>query len=129
MAKEPKKKEDKSSDITVTIPVFSGLEVVFVELRIITDKKGRIKRTRMKWPNGDWLWTHYDKDGKPIVSTGGGKGWEMDMKYNYDKKGKLKSTVTRVKRGRVTTETTRRYNAKGKEIGEPSVRTFTDGIH
>jgi hypothetical protein len=124
----PKKsKKDKSSDVTITIPILHGLDFVFVKLRIITGKDGKLKRTKMDWPNGDWMWTTFNKKGKPTSCNGGGKGWDMDTTVEYDKKGRKKSSKTTTRRGRVVTETTRKFDPKtGKVIGGKS-RTYLEG--
>jgi hypothetical protein len=88
-------------------------------LRIITDK------------NGKWMWTNYNRDGKPAsgTGTGGGKGWEMDTTIPYDKEGRKKSTKTTIRRGRTTTVTTRKFDPENGEMTDERSRTFIDGLH
>ena len=130
MTKVPKKVEtDKTNDITVPVPLLQGLEIVWVELRIITDKNGKLKRTKTTWPNDDWMWTDYDEEGKPVKGTGGGKGWSTDWVITYDRKGRKKSTKTITKRGVRTTLTTQKFDPETGEMTDQRTKPYLDGLH
>ncbi|KPB02919.1 hypothetical protein [Ahrensia marina] len=130
MSKAPKKlKSDKSNEGTIPFLHLTGLVPTWVDLKIMTDKKGKLKRTKVTWPNGDWMWTNYDKDGKPATGTGGGKGWDMEWEITYDKKGRKKSAKTITTRGRKVTVMTQKFDPKTGEMIDQRTKVYLDGLH